>query len=281
MTAKVNARLNAALAASNETDKTALGLTNSSHTDDATTMNKKTGATAINMLYNVCRMKFYSIEGTDGTGKKTQIRKLYEYLKSKGDNVLIVSFPDYGSHSSEPVKMYLSGEFGDDPNVLNPYQAGTLFAADRICKMTKLMKELSEKPDGDSTTIIFDRYVQSNMLHQAGKIKGREEREKFIRWVDDFEFNLLKLPRPDKVLFMDMPAYKAVELIKQREQLKIGDEFDKDIHEANYNHLLHAYNAGLEAAALFGWTYINCLDEFDEVRPPDEIHELIKAALGV
>lgn len=226
------------------------------------------------MRYNVLVMKLYAIEGTDGTGKKTQIKKLYDYLKTKNDNVHIVSFPDYDSPSSGPVKMYLSGAFGDDPNVLDAYQASTLYAADRVCKMTKLLQEVSE-----DAIIIFDRYVQSNLLHQAGKIKGRKEREAFMRWVDEFEFQTLKLPRTDKVLFMDMPANKALELINRRGQLKIGDEFDKDIHEANATHLINAYNAGLEASQLFGWTNIECLDKFGEVLSPDEIHEKIKQAL--
>lgn len=228
------------------------------------------------MLYNKAVMKFYAIEGTDGSGKKTQIKKLYDYLKNKGADVYVVSFPDYDSPSSAPIKMYLSGEFGDDPNVLDAYQASTLFATDRICKMTKLLREL--KPDA---IILFDRYVQSNMLHQAGKIQGRKERESFVRWLDDFEFNILKLPRTDKVIFLDLPANKAVELINQRGQLKIGEEFDKDIHEANYNHLSNAYNAGLEACELFGWSKIQCLNDFGEILTPDEIHEKIKAALEI
>lgn len=228
------------------------------------------------MLYNIAVMKFYAIEGTDGSGKKTQIQKLYNYLKDKDADVHVVSFPDYDSPSSGPVKMYLSGEFGDDPNVLDAYQASTLYAADRICKMTKLLREL--KPD---SIVLFDRYVQSNMLHQAGKIQGRKERENLIRWVDDFEFNLLKLPRTDKVIFLDLPASKAMELINQRGQLKIGDQYDKDIHEANYNHLMNAYNAGLEASEIFGWSNIKCLNEFDELLSPDEIHEKIKAALEI
>ena len=228
------------------------------------------------MLYNKVVMKFYAIEGTDGSGKKTQIKKLYDYLKAKGADVHIVSFPDYDSPSSAPIKMYLSGEFGDDPNVLDAYQASTLFATDRICKMTKLLPQL--KPDA---IILFDRYVQSNMLHQAGKIQGRKERENFVRWLDDFEFNILKLPRTDKVIFLDLPATKAMELISKRGQLKIGDQYEKDIHEANYNHLSNAYNAGIEACELFGWSKIQCLNDFDEILTPDEIHEKIKAALEI
>ncbi len=228
------------------------------------------------MLYNVLVMKLYTIEGTDGTGKKTQIKKLYDYLKTKNDNVHIVSFPDYDSPSSGPVKMYLSGALGDDPNVLDAYQASTLYAADRICKMTKLLQEVSE-----DAIIIFDRYVQSNLIHQAGKIQGRKEREVFMHWIDEFEFQTLKLPRPDKVLFMNMPANKALELINQRAQLKIGEEFDKDIHEANRTHLINAYNAGLEASQLFGWINIDCLDKFGEILSPDEIHEKIKQALEI
>jgi len=228
------------------------------------------------MLYNNSVMKFYAIEGTDGSGKKTQIKKLYDYLKSKGADVHIVSFPDYDSPSSAPIKMYLSGEFGDNPNVLDAYQASTLFATDRICTMTKLLPQLKS-----DAIVLFDRYVQSNLLHQAGKIQGRKERENFARWLDDFEFNILKLPRTDKVIFLDLPASKAMELISKRGQLKIGDEYEKDIHEANYNHLSNAYNAGLEACELFGWSKIQCLDDFGEILTPDEIHEKIKAALEI
>ena len=119
------------------------------------------------------------------------------------------------------------------------------------------------------------------MVHQAGKIQGRKERETFIRWVDDFEFNVLKLPRTDKVIFIDLPATKAMELINKRGQLKIGEEFDKDIHEANLNHLINAYNAGLEASEIFGWSKIQCLDKFEEILSPDEIHEKIKTALEI
>jgi dTMP kinase len=221
-------------------------------------------------------MRYYCIEGTDGCGKKTQIKKLANYLKNKGEGVFVVSFPDYDCDSSAPVKMYLSGEFGDDPNVLNPYAASTLFAADRICKMKKLESQLAP-----NTTVIFDRYVQSNMTHQAGKIKDKKEREKFMRWVDDFEFNLLELPRPDKVIFMDMPIDKTMELLRSREQLKIGDKYDHDIHENNYTHLTHAYNAGKEATRIFDWIEIKCTDEFDEIKSADEIHENIKTALGI
>lgn len=228
------------------------------------------------MLYNNAVMKLYAIEGTDGSGKKTQIKKLYDYLKEQGADVHIVSFPDYDSPSSGPIKMYLSGEFGDDPNILDAYQASTLFATDRVCKMTKLLPQLKS-----DSIILFDRYVQSNMLHQAGKIQGRKERETFVRWLDDFEFNILKLPRPDKTIFLDLPASKAMELINKRAQLKIGEEFDKDIHESNYNHLSNAYNAGIEASELFSWSNIQCLNEFDEILSPDEIHEKIKTVLEV
>ncbi len=228
------------------------------------------------MLYNKRVMKFYAIEGTDGSGKKTQIKKLYDYLKSKDADVHIVSFPDYDSPSSGPVKMYLSGEFGDEPNVLDAYQASTLFATDRICKMTKLLPTLKS-----DAIVLFDRYVQSNMLHQAGKIQGHKERKNFVRWIDDFEFNILKLPRTDKVIFLDLPTEKAMELISKREQLKIGDKFEKDIHEANYNHLSNAYNAGLEACEMFGWSKVKCVNDFDEILTPDEIHEKIKAVLEI
>ena len=102
------------------------------------------------------------------------------------------SFPNYESESSGPVKMYLAGEFGDAKNGFDSYQGSSLYAVDRLCTMAKL-KDFYK----DGGIIIFDRYVQSNMIHQAGKIKDEKERDKFLEWVDDLEFEKLKLPRPE------------------------------------------------------------------------------------
>ena len=138
-------------------------------------------------------MVIIDIEGTDGSGKKTQTDLLYEFLVDEGYKCKRISFPSYDSPSSGPVKMYLGGELGDTANCLDAYQASTTFAVDRL--ITMKMIKLDEYD-----YVLFDRYVPSNMIHQATKVRD-EELDNFIDWVKDFEYNKLSLPRPDKIIF--------------------------------------------------------------------------------
>ena len=216
---------------------------------------------------------FITIEGTDGSGKKTQVKRLYDYLKSKKHEVIVVSFPNYPSLSSGCVRMYLGGEFGEDGSCFDAYQASTLYAVDRMCTMKQVLDKL-EKP----TIIIFDRYVQSNMIHQAGKIKCEAALEEFLEWLDGFEFGTLKLPRVDKVFFLDVPVEVSYKLAGAREQLKIGEAFDYDIHERDRTHLLESYIAGKYVAQKYGWEIINCADNM-ELKPIEDIHNLVKKAV--
>ena len=206
-----------------------------------------------------------SIEGTDGCGKQTQTEKLRDYLAGKGYNVIRQSFPNYESESSGPVKMYLAGEFGDAQNGFDSYQGSSLYAVDRLCTMAKL-KDFYQ----NGGIIIFDRYVQSNMIHQAGKIKDKKELDSFLEWVDDLEFEKLKLPRPDLIIFLDLPLEISQRLANQRKTLKNGKA--KDIHEAAKDHLQNAYNAGKYVAKKYGWTVIKC-DKDGDIRPIEDIHK--------
>lgn len=192
------------------------------------------------------------IEGTDGSGKQTQSEMLAKRLKERGVNVRRQSFPNYDSPSSAPVKMYLGGEFGDSDQSLDAYQASTLFSVDRLCTYNKDLKDFYEH-DG---VIIFDRYVESNMLHQAGKLRDKAEVDKFCEWLDQLEFGALRLPRPNKVVFLDVPVEVSTRLAHARAGLKANTT--KDIHEQNPEHLVHAYNAGMYMCDKYGWDKINC-----------------------
>lgn len=194
------------------------------------------------------------IEGTDGSGKQTQTDRLYKKLKSIGVNVVRQSFPNYESNSSAPVKMYLGGELCKTANELDAMQTSSLFAVDRLCTYQKDLKAHYEA----GGVIIFDRYVESNMLHQAGKIKDTNERDKFLEWLDDFEFNKLKLPRANKVIFLDIPPRKSIELAHARGELKNGEK--QDIHEQDTEHLINAYNSGKYVAEKYGWQVIECMN---------------------
>ena len=207
-----------------------------------------------------------SIEGTDGAGKHTQQQLLAKSLKEQGYSVLDQSFPHYDSDSSAPVKMYLAGEFGKDSNSLNAYQASVLYAVDRMCTYQKDLKEHYE----NGGILLFDRYVQSNFIHQCSKIEDEDEKEEFIAWEEDFEYNLLGLPRPNIVFFIEMPVEKSLELARSRADYKTGGK--KDIHEEDPTHLQKSYNNGLNLAKKLGWTIIHCVDENNNLKTIDDIH---------
>ena len=208
------------------------------------------------------------IEGTDGSGKQTQSVKLYERLKAEGYNVIRQSFPNYESNSSAPVKMYLGGELCENASDMDAYQTSALFAVDRLCTY---QKDLKSHYDAGGI-IILDRYTQSNMLHQAGKIKDLAQRDEFLEWLDNFEFNELKLPRADKVIFLDVPPKVSMRLARERGELKAGTK--QDIHEKDAGHLIDAYNSGKYVANKYNWQVISCVAN-DNLRSIDEIHEEI------
>lgn len=210
-----------------------------------------------------------SIEGTDGAGKHTQQNLLKAELANLGITTFCQSFPNYESDSSLPVKMYLSGEFGSDANCLDAYEASSLYAVDRLCTYKKTVK--SHYDNGE--VILFDRYVQSNFIHQCSKITDAAEREKYLKWVQDFEFDTLHLPRPDLVFFIELPIEKSMELAKSREEYKNGKQ--RDIHEENFSYMKRAYENGLELAKRFGWTIIHCLNDTGEMKSAEIIHEEI------
>ena len=211
--------------------------------------------------------KLFVIDGTDASGKQTQLKKLQERLEKEDIEYKLVSFPNYDSPSSSLVKMYLSGEFGENAKEISPYVASTFFAGDRYATFKKELEEFYN----NGGIILADRYTTANMVHQAGKITDKEEREKFLNWLWDFEFNLYKLPIPTKVFFLNMPPKYAFELMKNREN-KFTHEAKKDIHESDENHIIDSYNAACEVADKYNWTKIECVRD-DKLRTIDEIHE--------
>ena len=113
--------------------------------------------------------KLFVIDGTDGSGKQTQFQKLQERLKENGVDYKVVSFPNYDSPSASLVKMYLSGEFGENAKDVSPYIASTFYAADRYATF----KTGYQKYYDEGGVILADRYTTANMVHQAGKIKDK------------------------------------------------------------------------------------------------------------
>ena len=213
--------------------------------------------------------KLFVIDGTDGSGKQTQFDLLKAHLDKDGISYRTVSFPNYESPSSSLVKMYLSGEFGENAKDVSPYVASTFYAADRYATFKKELKEYFE----NGGIILADRYTTANMVHQAGKITDEAEREKFLNWLFDLEFNIYGLPVPSKVFFLNMPPEKVKELIKNREN-KFTHNDKKDIHERDEKHLEDAYKAACSLVSKYNWNEIKCVKE-NEIRTRENIHEEI------
>lgn len=211
----------------------------------------------------------FSIEGTDGSGKHTQQQLLSSALKSLGYTVFDQSFPNYDSKSSSPVKMYLGGEFGSDPNCLDAYQASALYAVDRLCTYQKTIKSHYEAGE----IVLFDRYVQSNLIHQTSKIEDEAERQKYIEFITDLEYKKFALPEPDIIFFIEMPVEKSLELAKARGKYKNGES--KDILEEDTRYMQKAYENGLSLAKQFGWRIIHCTDENGDLKSIEQIHSEI------
>ena len=213
--------------------------------------------------------KLFVIDGTDGSGKQTQLQKLKERFEKEKIQYRTVSFPNYESESSSLVKMYLNGEFGTNAQEISPYIASTFYAADRYATF----KTKYEEYYNNGGIILADRYTTANMVHQAGKIKDDKERGKFLDWLWDFEFNLYGLPVPTQVFFLNMPIEYSEKLMQNRAN-KITHEEKKDIHERDKEHLKDSYNEACKLAQKYNWFEIKCVKD-KNIRTTDDIHEEI------
>ena len=155
--------------------------------------------------------KLIVFEGTDGSGKSTQFQKLCQRVTQTGREFQKLVFPQYSEPSSALIRMYLNGEFGPRPEDVNPYAASAFYAVDRYASYKKVWGTYYER----GGLILTDRYTTSNAVHQTVKCPP-QERGEFLRWLDDFEHTKLGLPRPDLVLYLDMPTDQAVALLRRR-----------------------------------------------------------------
>ena len=209
-----------------------------------------------------------TIDGLDGSGKQTQSEILYARLTKAGIKAKIVSFPDYESNSSALVKMYLGGEFSHDPNAVNAYAASAFFAVDRVASYIKDWKEDYE----NGTVIIANRYTTANAIHQLSKIEDTAEREAFLDWLYDIEFNKFAIPSPDMTVFLEVPVDISLGLIASR-SAETGREID--IHE-NREHLIKAYDAALFSAEKLNWNTVHCAEN-EKMRTRESIADEIFA----
>lgn len=213
--------------------------------------------------------KLIVIEGVDGSGKETQTKKLYNRLIEENIHVRKVTYPRYENPSSALVKMYLRGEFGENPEDVSPYIASTFYAVDRYASYKQDYEEFYK----EGGIVLADRYTTSNLVHQGSKMMDDLEREKFLNWLWDYEFGLYKLPIPDLVIFLDIPIEINHRLMEGRKN-KFSGEMEQDIHEKDKEYLKRSYINALSLVDKYHWDRISCCEE-GQLKSIEEIHQEI------
>ena len=212
--------------------------------------------------------KLIVIEGTDGSGKSTQFRLLTEAVAKKGYEFRKLVFPQYAEESSALIRMYLGGQFGTKPSDVNAYAASAFYAVDRYASYKKVWGEWYEQ----GGLVLSDRYTTSNAVHQASK-EPEERQGEFLRWLYEFEYDKLGLPRPDLTIYLDVPTEYTEQLLRSREAATCTKA---DIHEQDLTYLATCRRMGRRAAEFYGWTVIDCV-RGGVMRSIEDIHEEICA----
>lgn len=179
----------------------------------------------------MARGKLIVIDGTDGSGKATQVALLRKKIQQEGKKVEWLDFPRYEENfMGRFIGECLAGKHGDFAHA-DPHMAALLYAVDRYESKNKIEKWLRK-----GTIVVLDRYVSANQIHQGGKIKNEKERKAFFMWIEQLEFGVFGLPRPDAILYLDVPLTVTQRLVREKDQqrkkvyLKQGE---KDVVEHN------------------------------------------------
>ncbi len=195
--------------------------------------------------------KLIVLDGLDGCGKSTQLDLAEGYLKEQGVNCRSVSFPNYDTITGQLVECYLRGEIPCDGRN-GAYAAASFYAIDRYVSYITDWKNYYES----GGIVLAGRYTTSNAIYQLSKVPA-EEHEAFLNWLYDYEYNMLGLPEPDLVLYLDMPIEDSQRLLSER---YLGDESKKDIHESNVDFLKKCRESAMLAARQGNWTVISCTE---------------------
>lgn len=208
--------------------------------------------------------KLIVFEGaSDGIGKSTQIKLLWDRLEKEGNVVVNHHFPTYGTYHGAPVEEYLRGNLGSI-NELPSYFINSLYAVDRACAWYTKLKPMYE----DGNILLMDRYTTSSLIYQSAKIKDIEEKKKFLDYVTDFEYNKLGIQRPDVVIFLTAPF----EMISEMRKNRVDNEgIINDLHERDLEYLKEVYENSMFVAEYLGWDIIYNNNGM-ELRSREDIH---------
>lgn len=212
------------------------------------------------------------IEGIDGSGKKTQSEKLFQYLISKGLQCKLLSFPSYQeTFFGKEIANYLNGVFGS-LHEIHPKLAAILYAGDRFEKRDYIMNEIER-----GTILICDRYVPSNIAHHASKLPAPDHL-KFKEWIELLEYHVFRLPQPDYVIFLDMPPHLSMRLVLEKDRRNYTSK-KQDLHEEDQEYLMRVYDVFNLLSQDNNWTRIKCYEN-DSLRTIEDIHDQVTQTIA-
>jgi len=217
------------------------------------------------------------LEGLDGAGKSTQVKKLRAYLESLSGSLEYIHFPRYDAPVyGDLISRFLRGDFGSN-DAVHPQLVALLFAEDRHGAGPEMKKVL-----GRGGNILLDRYVYSNIAYQCAKLADEDEAEALRDWIFNTEYGSFELPKPDLNIFLDVPIAFVESKLKSQRGGSDRDylEGGQDIHEADIEfqkRVRSIYRKQCELDPKF--IRIDCSDEYGEMLPPDEIFAKVKAVV--
>lgn len=214
--------------------------------------------------------RFICIEGSDASGKKTQVGILKDNLEAKGHKVKVLDFPDYDSFFGSLISKYLRGEFGD-LDELQPEIPSILYALDRYQHKEQLHRDMV-----DFDFVLANRYTQSNLAFQGAKFPDADERAQFIQWVEQMES---RIPQPDLVIFLYVPIEVSQELMESREDKEYLQGEKKDIHEKDREYQKKVSDVYQELSERLDWELVYCTED-DEMRSIEDISEEVLELLA-
>jgi dTMP kinase len=217
------------------------------------------------------RGKLIVIDGTDGSGKTTQINLLVKRLKTNGFKVKTIHFPHYDNFFGGFIGHCLTEQYYNFINV-HPKIVSVLYAADRWESSEEIKKYLAE-----GYVVVLDRYVSANQIHQGGKIKSSKKRANFLKWLDEMEYKVFKIPRPDITLYLSLPLHLVEVLIKERNKKSVrayaGNK--KDVHEVDLEFKKNSIKSAVWLSKfLKNFIKIDCSEE-GKILSREKIHEKI------
>jgi dTMP kinase len=223
-------------------------------------------------MKDVKKGKIIVIEGGDGSGKATQSSLLIEYLKKNSIPNAYLDFPDYSSFYGKLVGKFLRGEFGNLDTV-SPYLASLTFALDRLSAKDTIENHLHE-----GKIVIMNRYATSNMAHQGSKFENEAERIKFLKWLEELEYETNKIPREDAVIYLYVPWQEGSRLTRMKGDRSYLNGQKEDIQEASEKHRKDTEAIYKMLAKKRSWITINCIKN-DTMKSKEQIHNEIITVL--